>query len=72
MADTNEYAPTFAVVDADGDGQITAQEFQQLMQALGEELSDEGAAMAIQKMDSDGDGRISLEEFAEYMTANNA
>ncbi len=68
MADTSAYAATFEIVDGNNDGQISAQELKQLMQALGDDVSDEAAAEVVRRMDSDGDGEISLEEFATYMS----
>ena len=67
MADTSEYAATFDLLDADGDGRISAAELRNLMSALGEEVTDEAAVEAVQVVDVDGDGLISIEEFAEYL-----
>jgi Ca2+-binding EF-hand superfamily protein len=67
MADTEKYATTFAIVDADGDGQITAEELQRLMEVRGTEVTLEQATAFVARYDSDGDGRISLEEFAELL-----
>ncbi|MEU3310315.1 EF-hand domain-containing protein [Nocardiopsis sp. NPDC055551] len=70
MPETTEYAATFALVDVDGDGLISAQELASLMRNLGEETTEEQAAGVVRAMDSDGDQRISLEEFARYMSRN--
>ncbi|GAA1456480.1 EF-hand domain-containing protein [Nocardiopsis exhalans] len=70
MADTADYAATFALVDIDGDGLISAQELASLMRNLGDQTTDEQAAEVVRAMDSDGDERISLEEFARYMSRN--
>lgn len=70
MADTADYAATFALVDIDGDGLICAQELASLMRNLGDQTTDEQAAEVVRAMDSDGDERISLEEFARYMSSN--
>jgi Ca2+-binding EF-hand superfamily protein len=64
-----DYAATFALIDADGDGRITAAEFQQLMTALGDPVGDDQAQHAITVMDADGDGQVSLEELAAYLTS---
>ncbi|MEE2039094.1 EF-hand domain-containing protein [Nocardiopsis sp. CT-R113] len=69
---TTEYAATFALVDTDGDGLISAQELASLMRNLGDECTDEQAAEVVRSMDGDGDSRISLEEFAGYMAQNKA
>ncbi|MBR8740908.1 EF-hand domain-containing protein [Nocardiopsis sp. MG754419] len=68
MPETTEYAATFALVDADGDGLISAEELASLMRNLGDETTDEQAAEVVRAMDADGDRRISLEEFARYMS----
>ncbi|HJE58783.1 MAG TPA: EF-hand domain-containing protein [Nocardiopsis listeri] len=70
MSQTTEYAATFALVDVDGDGLISAQELTSLMRNLGDETTEEQAAEVVRTMDSDGDQRISLEEFARYMSQN--
>jgi calmodulin len=67
MVDTSEYAAAFSLVDANNDGRIDAHELKSMMQALGEEVSDERAAEMVGAMDSGGDGTISLEEFATFM-----
>ena len=69
MADTSEYAATFELLDADGDGRISAAELKNLMTALGEEITDEAAVQGVQVVDDDGDGLISLEEFASWMSS---
>ena len=65
--------PTFAQVDADGDGGISEQE---LMEFRGKRMADKAKegrqlknaakAPAFADMDSDGDGAISEEEFAAH------
>ena len=67
--DPTDYATTFALIDADGDGLISAAEFQQLMNALGGSVTDEAAQHAVEVIDTDGDGRVSLTELAEYLEA---
>ena len=67
MADTRQYADAFALIDADGNGTITAGELVRLMQALGDDVTPEAADKAVELMDADGDGEISLEEFAQYL-----
>lgn len=68
MSETTEYAATFALVDTDGDGLISAGELASLMRNLGDECTEEQAADVVRSMDGDGDSRISLEEFARYMS----
>jgi Ca2+-binding EF-hand superfamily protein len=66
---TSEYAATFNLVDADGDGRISAQELLRLMEVLGRPIPAEAADAAVARIDSDGDGRISLDEFAAYLSS---
>lgn len=69
MADTSEYAATFDLLDADGDGRLSAAELKNLMSALGEEITDEAAVEAMKVVDEDGDGLISLEELSGYLAS---
>lgn len=68
MVDTEKYATSFAMMDLDGDGRVSASEFKELMGTLGVTFTDETAAQAIEMMDSDGDGLVSLEELATYLS----
>ncbi len=72
MTDTRQYADSFALIDADGDGLITAPELVRLMRALGDEVTDEAAGQAVELMDADGDGQISLAEFAGFLESRGA
>jgi len=67
MSDTGDYATTFALIDIDGDGLISASELKKLMEALGGEVTDESAQRAVEVLDTDGDGRVSLEELTAYL-----
>jgi Ca2+-binding EF-hand superfamily protein len=67
MTDVSEYETTFALIDIDGDGLISAAELKQLMEALGAEVTDEAAAHAVQVLDTNGDGMVSLPELATYL-----
>jgi len=69
MVDTDKYATTFAMLDRDGDGRVSAAEFKELMGTLGVAFTDETAARAIEMMDADGDGLVTLEELASYMSS---
>ena len=68
MVDTERYAATFAMLDQDGDGRVSAAEFKELMAQIGVNFTDETAARAIEMMDTDGDGLVTLEELATYMS----
>jgi Ca2+-binding EF-hand superfamily protein len=72
MVDTDRFAVTFAMLDKDGDGLVTAAEFKEIMATLGVQFTDESAARAIEMMDGDGDGLVSLEELATYMSSPGA
>ena len=72
MSEQTDYAATFSLVDSDGDGLISADEFLSLMSNLGEESTPEQAVAAVREMDSDGDDRVSLAEFTAYMARNRA
>lgn len=72
MVDIDRYATTFAMLDKDGDGRVSAPEFKELMRAVGVEFTDETAAKAIEMMDTDGDGLVTLEELATYMSTPGA
>jgi hypothetical protein len=72
MVDTTRFETTFAMLDKDGDGRVSASEFRELMATLGVTYTDETAAKAIAMMDQDGDGLITLEELATYMSTPGA
>jgi len=72
MVDTEKYAASFAMLDKDGDGRVTASEFQELMGTLGVTFTDEAAVKAIEMMDTDGDQLITLEELATYLSTPGA
>ncbi|GAA0385182.1 hypothetical protein Acor_48440 [Acrocarpospora corrugata] len=63
----SEYAPTFSLVDSDGDGLISAEELVRLADLLGQPLGEDGAEAVIRKVDGDGDGLINLEEFGGWL-----
>ena len=72
MVDTSEYAETFRLIDANNDGLISATELRQLMEALGDEVSEDATERAVEIIDSDGDGLISLDEFATYLATRSS
>jgi Ca2+-binding EF-hand superfamily protein len=66
VTDPNRYADSFRILDADGDGKISATELVGLMRGLGDDVTDEAAAKAVELMDTDGDGLVNLDEFARW------
>ena len=57
----------FAVFDVDKDGYITKSELRQVMNRLGENLTDAQLDAMIKEADSDKDGRIDINEFRSLM-----
>jgi calmodulin len=68
VTDPNRYADSFRILDVDGDGKVSASELVTLMRQLGDDVTDEAAAKAVDLMDNDGDGLISLDEFASWQS----
>ncbi|GAA2657276.1 EF-hand domain-containing protein [Streptomyces lunalinharesii] len=66
MADIVETAArkVFARYDVDGDGQVTAEEYRQVVAELeGTEITEAQAQELIDSLDTDGDRMMSFEEF---------
>lgn len=57
----------FRAFDLDGNGQIDRDELKQVLEKLGESLTDEEIAEMIAEADTNGDGVISYEEFRAMM-----
>ena len=57
----------FAVFDVDKDGYITKSELRQVMNRLGESLTDEQLDAMIREADPDGDGKIDIKDFRSLM-----
>jgi calmodulin-like protein 11 len=57
----------FAVFDVDKDGYITKSELRQVMNRLGENLTDKQLDAMIKEADKDGDGKINAKEFKALM-----
>lgn len=63
----SDYATTFELIDADGDGRISAVELVRLMDVLGRPVSLQAAEEGVRKLDQDGDGLIDLAEFSAFL-----
>lgn len=63
----DEYKITFGLVDADGDGRISAEELVRLMEVLGQPITMEAAQAGVTRLDQDGDGLIDVEEFGAFL-----
>ena len=57
----------FAVFDVAKDGYITKSELRQVMNRLGENLTDKQLDAMIKEADKDGDGKINAKEFKALM-----
>jgi Ca2+-binding EF-hand superfamily protein len=62
-----DYEATFALIDTDGDGKITAEELKHMFTALGEDVTDEAVSTMLSFRDSDNDGLISQQELTAYL-----
>ncbi|KAM3312291.1 hypothetical protein ACQJBY_032325 [Aegilops geniculata] len=59
----------FAAFDKDGDGKVSVSELRCCMAAsLGEDISEEEAAVVLAAADADGDGLLNQEEFSRLAT----
>eukprot|EP00168_Porphyra_purpurea_P010484 TRINITY_DN25_c0_g1_i2.p2 TRINITY_DN25_c0_g1~~TRINITY_DN25_c0_g1_i2.p2 ORF type:complete len:152 (-),score=64.87 TRINITY_DN25_c0_g1_i2:53-508(-) len=62
-----EILEAFKVFDKDNSGKISADELRQVMNNLGEKLSDEEVNEMIREADTNGDGEIDVKEFIKMM-----
>lgn len=67
IEDVDEMEEAFAVFDVDKDGYITKSELRQVMNRLGESLTDEQLDAMIKEADTDGDGKIDIKDFKSLM-----
>lgn len=57
----DELKAAFKIFDADGNGSITVQELKQVLDNLGERLTEEEVGEMIKEADTDGDGTVNYE-----------
>lgn len=57
----------FNVIDTDGDGFITADEFKASLQTNGGKVSDSNAAAIVAMADDNGDEKIDFAEYAKFV-----
>lgn len=62
-----EMLEAFKVFDKDGDGYIDTTELHDIMDTLGQKLSEEEINEMVKEADTDGDGKINYEEFVRLM-----
>lgn len=62
-----EMMEAFQIFDSDGNGNISADELRQIMENLGEKLTQEEVEAMVKEADVDGDGQINYQEFCRMM-----
>jgi len=67
-----EVGKTFDAFDSSGDGNISYDEFEDLMTNLGADVSEEDLRKMINILDEDGDGEVSRDEFISWYVAHSA
>merc|ERR1712130_945873 len=66
----DDISQAFKVFDKDGDGLITAEEIQETMMGLGEDVSEAEVKAMVLEADLNGDGFIDFTEFSNLMKNN--
>ncbi len=69
--DDIDYETMFMMMDASGDGEITATEWKDFMESIGESLDDDEGAMIVmmvEQFDADNSGGLDLAEFELLQT----
>lgn len=61
-----ELRESFEYNDRDGDGKIELEEFIEMLDELGAEMSDQEAGIGFRDIDSNDDGRIDFAEFVAW------
>ncbi|MCD9642669.1 hypothetical protein HAX54_029576 [Datura stramonium] len=66
-SNNNELERVFTYFDENGDGKVSPVELRRCVRAVGGELTEEEAEMAVRLSDSNGDGLLGLEDFTKLM-----
>lgn len=69
-ASAQELKREFALVDVDGDGRVSFQEFKRLLEDLDAGMSESDVRIGFREVDSDHDGLIDCQEFIEWWSAD--
>lgn len=64
--DRQELEETFHHFDEDNNGQIDRDEFAQVMDALGADMTEDELDVGFSIIDTDGSGEIDFDEFTEW------
>jgi Ca2+-binding EF-hand superfamily protein len=67
MLSASDYEATFAAIDTDEDGLITAWELKEFMRSVGRDIDDDAAATMLGFIDADHDGKVTLDELKAYL-----
>ncbi|MCD9642670.1 hypothetical protein HAX54_029577 [Datura stramonium] len=66
-SNNKELERVFTYFDENGDGKVSSADLRRCVKAVGGELTEEEAEMAVRLSDSDGDGLLGLEDFTKIM-----
>ncbi|MBA6411780.1 EF-hand domain-containing protein [Parahaliea sp. F7430] len=69
MPDNSELRENFDYFDSDNNGAIDKDEFANLLDALGADMSAEEVVIGFEVIDTNGNGRIEFDEFLNWWTS---
>lgn len=67
LQDQEEIGKVFKRFDANSDGQISPDELEGVMKALGSKTSPDEVAQMMKQIDTDKDGQVNLQEFTAFL-----